>query len=159
MRAGVLRMPTSVRAIPAMLMLLMAAAGVGCLDSSVEVEGIREAVDPTPELRYIHNPEAQEPISTSVWTPMLEAPPADATEGSTYTSVSVGSNHMCAIRTDGVVACLGDNDFGQATPPEGMFTSVSAGDQHSCGVRTDGGVACWGTNVLTPSWGIMGPPP
>ncbi len=50
------------------------------------------------------------------------------------------------MRTDGTLACWGDDTYGQATPPTGTFTHVSAGYGHTCGVRTDGTLACWGWN-------------
>jgi len=58
--------------------------------------------------------------------------------------VSAGDYHTCGLRTDGTLACWGDNGFGQATPPAGTFTQVSAGDYHTCGLRTDGTLDCWG---------------
>ena len=61
-------------------------------------------------------------------------------------TVSAGWYHTCGVRTDGALACWGDNDYGQATPPTGTFSRVSAGYQHTCGVRTDGALACWGNN-------------
>ena len=64
--------------------------------------------------------------------------------GAKFASVSAGSDHTCGVRTDGSVACWGDDEYGQSTPPEGQFASVSAGSDHTCGVRTDGSVACWG---------------
>ncbi len=45
----------------------------------------------------------------------------------TFASVSAGAYHTCGVRTDGTIACWGDNDYGQAAPPGGIFTSVSAG--------------------------------
>ncbi len=64
----------------------------------------------------------------------------------TFTQVSAGVVHTCGVKTDGTVACWGDNDYGQATPPAGTFTQVSAGGCHTCGVKTDGTLACWGDN-------------
>ena len=52
--------------------------------------------------------------------------------------------HTCGLKTDGTLACWGENSYGQATPPAGTFSQVSAGDDHTCGVRTDGTLACWG---------------
>ena len=75
----------------------------------------------------------------------------------TFKSVSVGSNHSCAIRTDDTVACWGKNTIddwsggspvevsgGQTDPLAGTFKSVSVGNEHSCGLRIDNVVACWG---------------
>ena len=48
------------------------------------------------------------------------------------------------MKTDGSVACWGDDFDGESTPPDGSFLSVSAAYFHSCGVETDGSVVCWG---------------
>ncbi len=45
------------------------------------------------------------------------------------------------MRSDGSVVCWGNDENGQATPPEGSFDSVSVGEAHTCGVRSDGSVA------------------
>ena len=74
--------------------------------------------------------------------------PAEATEeGSvTYTALSSGFEHSCAVRADGALACWGSNVEGKASPPEGTFTAVSAGGHHACALRADGTVACWGSD-------------
>jgi N-acetylneuraminic acid mutarotase len=59
---------------------------------------------------------------------------------------SVGG-HMCAIAFDRSLACWGQNDFGQASPPAGQFIQVSEGGWHSCGVKTDHSVVCWGSGA------------
>ena len=68
--------------------------------------------------------------------------PVSTTPSGTFVSVSAGLSHTCGVRTDGSVACWGQDL--EATPPSGEFSSVSAGGFHTCGVRTDGSVACWG---------------
>ena len=37
--------------------------------------------------------------------------------GGTFTQVSVGDAHSCGLKSDGAVACWGDDPFGQSTPP------------------------------------------
>ncbi|HCP61715.1 MAG TPA: hypothetical protein DIU14_04485, partial [Actinobacteria bacterium] len=39
-----------------------------------------------------------------------------------FSSVSAGRYHTCGVKTDGTVACWGDDTSGQATPPSGSFT-------------------------------------
>ena len=73
--------------------------------------------------------------------------------------ISAGVDHTCGIRTNGTVACWGDNSYGQATQPgdsfkQVSFKQVSANFYHTCGVRTVGTVACWGVNP----WGQASPP-
>ncbi len=65
----------------------------------------------------------------------------------TFTQVSAGGSHSCAVRTDGTVACWGNTNGGRATPPSGTFTQVSAGTSHTCGLATDGTVTCWGVDA------------
>lgn len=62
-----------------------------------------------------------------------------------YSAVSLGANHGCALRTaDSTVACWGSNADGKATPPEGAFISISVDSGYSCGVRADERIECWG---------------
>ena len=72
-------------------------------------------------------------------TTQNEPPPAGS-----FTAVSTGDRHSCALRSDGSVVCWGWNEYGQATPPAGSFTAVSTGGAHSCALRSDGSVVCWG---------------
>ena len=65
-----------------------------------------------------------------------------------FTSISAGYIHTCGVRSDGSVACWGDDTSDQAATPKGTFVSVSAGEDHTCGVKTDGTVACWGDDEL-----------
>jgi hypothetical protein len=49
------------------------------------------------------------------------------------------------VRGNGTLACWGNNESGQATPPSGAeFVKVAAGAKNSCAVRVDGSVTCWG---------------
>jgi hypothetical protein len=61
-------------------------------------------------------------------------------------SVGAGFYNTCGVRTNGTIACCGNNAYGQSTPLAGTFASVSAGESHTCAVRTNGTVACWGDN-------------
>jgi alpha-tubulin suppressor-like RCC1 family protein len=54
--------------------------------------------------------------------------------------------HICAIQSDATIACWGDNEYGQSSPPEGTFTAPSAGKWHACAIQSNGNVACWGDN-------------
>lgn len=59
-----------------------------------------------------------------------------------------GGGHYCGIRDDGVLACWGRNDFGQANAPSRlpfMFRSLALGENHSCAIwRENRTVICWG---------------
>ena len=68
----------------------------------------------------------------------VAAPPGD--EGASITtvapgtiagSVSAGAAHSCAVRTDGTLVCWGNDDDGQASPPQGTYITVTAGAAHS----------------------------
>ncbi len=76
-------------------------------------------------------------------------------------SVSVGSDHTCAVLTDGTASCWGDNSFGelgdgeQGVPvPEPTAVAglsdaqaITAGDGFTCALKSDGSVACWGSDI------------
>jgi hypothetical protein len=76
--------------------------------------------------------------------------------------LSLGSNHSCAVRADGVVHCWGSNSVGQLG--DGTTTSSSSpvqvagltnaiqvvtGIQHTCALGMDGTVSCWGLATQT----------
>ena len=78
--------------------------------------------------------------------------------------VSCGSEHTCAVRTDGTLWCWGDNTYGQLgngmtsdsnaggglsqirLPSNQPAVQVSAGYQHTCALDTYGHLYCWGSN-------------
>ena len=66
-----------------------------------------------------------------------------------FTQVSAGTNHTCALRPDGTIHCWGNNSHGQAedSQPGMKYTQVSAGDDHTCGLTDEGSVDCWGDNT------------
>jgi alpha-tubulin suppressor-like RCC1 family protein len=90
---------------------------------------------------------------------MGSAQPASAAAGpSPVHSISNAADHSCAIRSNGSVACWGNNSYGQApsdcatsavSPCYGQFTQISATMSTSCGIRNDGSISCWGSN----GWG------
>jgi alpha-tubulin suppressor-like RCC1 family protein len=83
-------------------------------------------------------------LPTAVPSPRANA--ALVQEGARLISVSAGEQHTCAVKSDGTLACWGDNSDGQTTAPAGTFTEVSAGAIFNCAVSTDGAVLCWGNN-------------
>ena len=77
----------------------------------------------------------------------VEIGQSDAPEGS-YTAVSAGSTHTCAIRESGAIDCWGYEAYGKVVDaPDGSFTAVSTGTHHTCAIRaSDGAIECWGDN-------------
>lgn len=62
-----------------------------------------------------------------------------------FLRVAVGTSHACGVSEAGMVACFGENDRGQASPPaEQRFVYLAAGLDFTCGIENDGKVACWG---------------
>jgi hypothetical protein len=53
----------------------------------------------------------------------------------------------CALRTDGTLACWGDNDHGQTSPPVATYTQIDAGPLTLCGTTVTGQGVCWGFNA------------
>ena len=73
--------------------------------------------------------------------------------------VSAGSDHTCAVRANGSVACWGLNDYRQAAPPAGTgFTQVSAGSHHTCALKGDGSIVCWGDTSKRQAIPLAWPP-
>jgi alpha-tubulin suppressor-like RCC1 family protein len=81
------------------------------------------------------------------------------TGGLTFTAISGGSAHVCALDAGGAAYCWGWNVFGQLgdgtttdrsspTPVAGglTFVKLSAGYASTCGLTADGTAYCWGSN-------------
>lgn len=101
----------------------------------------------------------------------------EAPAGVTFTSVSTGWRHACALATDGSAYCWGGNHVGQVGNPTNAecvdqwaympesdprchrpvptlvsgghrFSQVVAGGDFSCGLDTLGAIYCWGVNNM-----------
>lgn len=75
----------------------------------------------------------------------------------TFTSISVGGWHTCAIDVNASLWCWGlspangqSNDAGAPSKVgDGLkFASVSTGDEFSCGLDTSGNVWCFGARAV-----------
>lgn len=73
----------------------------------------------------------------------------------TYSAITAGGAHTCAIDADGnavqtrgAARCWGSDLDGQSSPPSGVvFEAITAGGSHTCGLLRNGRVACWGDNT------------
>lgn len=88
--------------------------------------------------------------------------PVNAAPGM-FATMATGTNHTCALTSDGTPYCWGDGQIGQlgtgssgagyrATSPVAVataerFMSIAAGGSHTCAVTFDGRVFCWGRNA------------
>ena len=62
-------------------------------------------------------------------------------------AVSLGNSHFVALRTDGFVDAIGDNDYGQCDTQRWRdIVAISAGLFHTVGLRGDGTVVATGHN-------------
>lgn len=88
------------------------------------------------------------------------AEPLPVVGGHVFTAISPGMAHTCAVDTDGVAWCWGNNPSGELgdgeTTPRGQpepvlteqrFVDIGAGNDHSCALTGNGEVWCWGSNA------------
>jgi alpha-tubulin suppressor-like RCC1 family protein len=100
--------------------------------------------------------------------------PAALTGFTRTLTVAPGTSHKCALRADGLVQCVGRNQFGQigngaggpfspdvTDPAQGLVSgltdvaSIASGQDFTCALRVTGSVRCWGRN----SFGQLGNDP
>jgi alpha-tubulin suppressor-like RCC1 family protein len=67
-----------------------------------------------------------------------------------FTQVSVGFTHACALDQAGTVTCWGQGDWSEkgsfAHPDIKGATEVATGDRHACVLMKDKTIKCWGMN-------------
>ena len=92
--------------------------------------------------------------------PVVASPAGSLALSASASQVSAGSNHTCAVTSDGGVVCWGFNSSGQVgdgtrvqrnspVAVSGLGSgvlSVVSGHLHSCALTSTGGVKCWGAN-------------
>jgi alpha-tubulin suppressor-like RCC1 family protein len=79
--------------------------------------------------------------------------------GLTFTTLTIGAEHVCGLVTSGAAYCWGSNTSGQLgsgsntksnvpVPVSGSltFSSIAAGSHHTCALTTAGKGYCWGFN-------------
>jgi alpha-tubulin suppressor-like RCC1 family protein len=79
---------------------------------------------------------------------------------SSVVSIAGGTNHACALLSNGTVMCWGQNDRGQLgvgntdsnstptlVPGLTSVVAIACGFLHTCALLSDGTVKCWGLNV------------
>lgn len=71
-----------------------------------------------------------------------------AYSGGDAVSIAMGFNHGCVLRSNGNVACFGDNAYGQSNAyTGGDAVAVSAGSQLTCIVKRNGNTSCYGRSA------------
>lgn len=76
--------------------------------------------------------------------------------GGPFASLTVGSDHVCALDSNGVAVCAqgaAGEDEGQATVPARPFAALAAGGRFTCGLDALGEVTCWGVEFPPPPTG------
>jgi alpha-tubulin suppressor-like RCC1 family protein len=63
-------------------------------------------------------------------------------------AISAGADHSLALRRDGLVIGWGNNQYGAATPPQGLsdVKAIAGGWNYSLALLNDGTVVGWGSS-------------
>lgn len=63
--------------------------------------------------------------------------------------ISIGANHVLALKNNGTCVAWGNNDFGQTDIPDGLkqVKAVAASHYYNLALKTDGTVVVWRTNL------------
>jgi alpha-tubulin suppressor-like RCC1 family protein len=72
----------------------------------------------------------------------------------TFIDVAAGDQHLCALHSDGSVACWGSDPFDYGVllaPQDEAFVSLGLGYATSCGLDAGGALVCWGAAESTVS--------
>ena len=88
--------------------------------------------------------------------------PTDVAAGTTWSQVSAGASHTCAVDAAGALWCWGKNHDGEVgvgdpatmdwvsspvqVAPERRWSQVACGDGFTCAIAEDRGLWCWGKN-------------
>jgi alpha-tubulin suppressor-like RCC1 family protein len=85
--------------------------------------------------------------------------PALVAGGNSFTQITAGTYHACALKASGAAYCWGSNSAGQlgngSTSDQSSpgtvsgayaFTAIGAGFAHTCALTQSGGTYCWGDN-------------
>lgn len=65
-------------------------------------------------------------------------------DNANFASLSVGPDHACGLKTDGSLACWGDNTESESDLPMDNtgFGAVAAGKNFACALNANGKVIC-----------------
>jgi alpha-tubulin suppressor-like RCC1 family protein len=99
--------------------------------------------------------------SVAGFTNVCSPVPVPVNTAASFTSLSVGSSHVCGLTTAGTALCWGDNGQGQLgtgtfdnrgapfVAQNGMtFATINASGAVTCGTPAAGASVCWGLNLF-----------
>jgi hypothetical protein len=61
--------------------------------------------------------------------------------------VALGCEFACSLDRYGHIECWGRDNWGQASPPSGVFVALDANCYHACAIDNGGSLNCWGKHV------------